>query len=484
MELYFSDYYEVDRKVLDDYGAFDISLVSDLPLFVDPFLLFNSDKPEYQKLHESIIRYLVFLRDKAVLGLDDGLVDNWYRFKEVKQNWLGFTLLGNEGHALGAVFAQSLHAALGGPLASFGEEDVTTGSHLEKLGLIRGGVGKDSISDFTTNLIKEHLLEYTQAFAREHLDERQCREFGVRRVRFNYDTESWETGRYYLPELRDDFILLTPTDILTRDDTWISHRDMIDQFSRLPPALPNEQLRAQINNYFQSLLSRKPSSGEKKAAAQKTIERYPELIDYYIKSREEQGDRARSVSGKKVQETDRVLVRQLQELVADLQARTDFFDIPWTSYDEALLKAKDFKQYVENQDGYQLINRDGQPFSNEKELQLYFGLMWCGNDFDTNREPNNGRGPVDFKVSYGAGDKSLIEFKLGSNKRLKHGLSKQVPVYEAANQTNQTVKVIICYTMKDQQRVAKILKELKLKDAENIVVIDARRDNKPSASRA
>jgi uncharacterized heparinase superfamily protein len=37
--------------------------VSDLPLFIDPFLLFNSDKPEYQELHDGIIAYLRFLRN-------------------------------------------------------------------------------------------------------------------------------------------------------------------------------------------------------------------------------------------------------------------------------------------------------------------------------------------------------------------------------------------------------------------------------------
>jgi hypothetical protein len=65
VELYFSDYYGVDEHVLDAHGAFDISVVSDLPLFVDPFLLFNSPKAEYQGLHEEIVRYLRFLRDQA-----------------------------------------------------------------------------------------------------------------------------------------------------------------------------------------------------------------------------------------------------------------------------------------------------------------------------------------------------------------------------------------------------------------------------------
>jgi hypothetical protein len=43
------------------------------PLFVDPFLLFNSDKADYQELHREILRYLGFLRDKALPDLEEGL---------------------------------------------------------------------------------------------------------------------------------------------------------------------------------------------------------------------------------------------------------------------------------------------------------------------------------------------------------------------------------------------------------------------------
>ena len=65
MATFFSDAFELDKSVVDDFGAFDISIINDLPLFIDPFLLFHSEKDEYQKLHEGIIQYLVFLRDRA-----------------------------------------------------------------------------------------------------------------------------------------------------------------------------------------------------------------------------------------------------------------------------------------------------------------------------------------------------------------------------------------------------------------------------------
>ena len=485
MELYLSQYLGIEPSVLDMHGAFDVSVASDLPLFIDPFLLFHSEKPEYQALHESILRYLRFLRDKAAGGqLGPDLVASWFKFKEVKQNWLGFTVLGNGGHGLGDDFAYALHDSLGTVLNNFGSEAITVSSHLEKVSLLRQKVGRDSISDFTTNLIKEYLLDYTEAFAREYLRPEQCRDFAVRRVRFNYETESWEAKTYLLPVLWDDFVLLTPIDMLTRDDTWISHNDMLSRFSQIPEAMPNAELRAQVWNYFGRHLTANPTRDEQVAAMLATIREFPALLDYYIKLREDAGDQAESQSLEKVQDTLAIFVEQLKRVVGDLKARTDFYTQGWSSYEEALSRVKGFKQYVENQDGWKLINRGGKPFARETEVQLYFGLIWFGSAFDVNREPNNGGGPVDFKVSIGAADKSLIEFKLASNTQLKRNLEKQVVIYEKANQTATSVKVIICYTESDQAKVATIMKDLKLSQREDIVVIDARSDNKPTGSKA
>jgi hypothetical protein len=53
MNVYFSDVFEIDPKVIDEYGAFNVSLINDLPLFIDPFLLFNNEtNSEYKRLHE------------------------------------------------------------------------------------------------------------------------------------------------------------------------------------------------------------------------------------------------------------------------------------------------------------------------------------------------------------------------------------------------------------------------------------------------
>lgn len=188
-EIYFSDYFSLSSEIMAAHGAFDVSLINDLPLFVDPFLLFNSENEIYQQLHMTIINYMIFLKDVSLTAeVSVPLMKEWFTFPEVKQNWLGLSRAGNEGRGLGMDFAMALHRNLNNVFRDFGDEVVTRSSHLEKLCLIRDGVGRDNISDFTTNLIKYYLANYTQEFALKYLDASQRRRVALRKVRFNYDT--------------------------------------------------------------------------------------------------------------------------------------------------------------------------------------------------------------------------------------------------------------------------------------------------------
>jgi len=491
MDLYFSDHFKVKEKTLEQYGAFNISLVADLPLFIDPFLLFNSKKKKYKQLHEDIIKYLVFLKDKSTSqSLDDGALKAWYAFKEVEQNWLGFSVAGNKGSALGMDFARALNGNLHKIFSEFGQEKVTKGSHLEKLCLIKDGVGKDNISDFATNLVKEFLLEYTQIFAQKHVDKSLRAKFRVQRVRFNYNTETWEEATFDLPKFKNDFVILTPKELLTKDETWINKKDLFEDFERIPNAIADDELRHKVNNYFLSRIPRdpkkkkEPTKQEKAAAAFATIQEFPELIDYYIKSKEESGDLAESVSSEKVAFSQKFYINNVQQFIAGLQNK-NFYTPAQSSQEEAKKKIEILKEYIENNDGYKLFYHNGQRIKGEKDLQLLFGLV-CheSTTFDVNREVNNGRGPVDAKISKGSADKTLVEFKLASNKKLEQNLQKQVEIYQKANKTMSAFKVIIYFAEDEHKRAMDILKRTGLSGKENIVLIDGRSDNKVSASKA
>jgi len=92
---------------LDEYGALNICLDSDLPLFIDPFLLFASDNEKYQELHQQIVSHLVSLK-KIATEEKDRADCNLFRFPEIKQNWLGLCKYGNQGKGLGLKFAQNI----------------------------------------------------------------------------------------------------------------------------------------------------------------------------------------------------------------------------------------------------------------------------------------------------------------------------------------------------------------------------------------
>lgn len=170
MKIYFTDFLDVSIEDLENYGAFNISLINDLPLFIDPFLLFGSKKVEYQELHTKILDYLAFLKMKSEEGINDiSQVKSWYLFPEVKQNWFGYSKVGNGGSGLGEKFGKSMSASMHIVFDDLGREKITQSSHLEKAALFEIGVGKDNISDFTTNLTKEYLLSYTETFTEKYV---------------------------------------------------------------------------------------------------------------------------------------------------------------------------------------------------------------------------------------------------------------------------------------------------------------------------
>ncbi len=485
MNVYFTDYFNVSKEDLEAYGAFNISLINDLPVFIDPFLFFNSGKPEYQALHNQVIDYIRFLRKMSEAGtISEGLIRHWFLFPEVKQNWLGFSKIGNGGSGLGPKFASALNENLNTIFTDFGLEQITQGSHLEKLCLVKDGVGKDSISDFTTNLVKGFLCEYTQTFASQYLEKSRTKSVLVPHAEFNYQTRQWLSKKYTLPYIDGDYIVLTPKDILTKDEAWINKHDIVGDFDDILTAIPNIELRGQINDYFLRRIPEDARQREINEAITKTLRKFPELIDQYIRLKEDAGDQAVALSEQKVREAEVVFIRQVSELIGGLRDESDFYGTADDTFDAAYKRVMFLKQVIENNDGYRIFYVKGEQIKRESDLQLMFRLTWYASEDDVNSEVNNGRGPVDYKISRGSKDSTLVEFKLASNSKLKQNLAKQVEIYKAANQTKKSIKVILYFSDTELAKIQKIMMELNLKEGKELVLIDAEATNKPSGSNA
>jgi hypothetical protein len=499
MKVYFSDFFNVDPDIIEKYGAFNISLINDFPLFIDPFLLFDSDKKVYQEMHKEILKYLTFLRDRSFLKgrVPDGLLRSWYCFPEVKQTWLGYSEIGNKGRGPGMEFARALDNNLNGVFSNFDDNKISRSSHLEKLCLIKENTGRDNISDFVTNLIKGYLLEYTHNFAQKNIDKSFLREFAVRHVRFNYKTFSWNTERFVLPAWRVskdkmDYVLLTPKDLLTKDDIWINKTGLIERFNNIVSTVSNEELRSKLNFYFLQSLpkpeytkkgkEKAPNKKDIAAAVNAVIKEYPEFLDYYIKYKEDHGEEAKSVSKEHVEEVYNLFVDELSKFINQLSQKTKFYEKYGDTLEESYERVSFLRDVIENKDGYRIFYIKGKPIKRELDIHIMFRLTWFASPSAVSREANEGRGPVDFVISKGASDKTLVEFKLASNTKLAQNLGNQVEIYKKAHDTDKSIKVILFFSEQEEKKVKKILEDLGISNEKHVVLIDARKDNKISAS--
>ncbi len=181
------------------------------------------------------------------------------------------------------------------------------------------------------------------------------------KVFFNYETETWAPAVFKLPSYKGDFVILTPKDMLTKDDTWINRPDLLDSFDLIAESLPNDELRALINNYFRQQLPKKPKDQEIAEAKARTIQQYPQIIEYYIREKEQGGDQAESISKRKVRETELFFIDRVKSLTEILLADTSFYAMRGDTYAEARRRVEFLKDVIENKDGYRIFWQDGQP---------------------------------------------------------------------------------------------------------------------------
>lgn len=104
----FSERFNLPSSIIEEYGAIDISLTADIPMFIDPILIFNSSDEKYKELHQKIIKYMYFLAKKSKDKLSEKEIKTWFVFNEVCNNWFGYSLNGNKGSALDIEFGKLL----------------------------------------------------------------------------------------------------------------------------------------------------------------------------------------------------------------------------------------------------------------------------------------------------------------------------------------------------------------------------------------
>lgn len=460
-------------KKIMDLDCFDPILVSDTELFVDPFSVFDEKEGFFANSYEKILRFfnegfkLAASAQKDKTTLSYRKLESMMLFPEINELGLGYSDK-NSGSGASKFFRDQIIGAIYNSI----EKGLTEYRHFEEIGIFEEGIGCDRISDITCNILKEDIIAYTQHICKT-LDIPMC-EFKMKHIRFDFNNLRWINGAVELPinKYKNRGILLVPEKFLNDLPTINS-----DGFRDYIWDNQNETLRNDLNYTLKRDL-------DKKAIVQIAREN-PQWVKDYESKTERIGFTPYNL--KTDSKGTYVWASQsVQDFVKNNPLRfsnkQEFFSCISQMCDE-------FKNFVENEKGYELLWNENGRHKPESAVQLLlYGLTkaYCMFlNIDITKEGNAGSGPVDFKYSQGYSQRVLLETKLMSNTRYWNGLEKQLPQYMLAEGIDKGVFMLVAFTIeefnKGNEFIDKI-KKLNLPYDISTLIIDATRE-KTSASK-
>lgn len=426
MPITFSEQYNVAESVIESTGVFDVILDVDTRVFIDPALLELCKEPEFINARIKVETYfsgiITLLRHSTKKGdMYWKQANRLLTFRELSGTCFGYSQNGTDGNAIGEVLRNTILTTIK-ELMIEGETDPVL---FELLGVFQSGIGCDRVSDLITFVLREDILKYTQ---------RVVKTAGIPTITVYYNQQPFLTCRN--PYNKKPLLLL-PTVILSPLPTADSFYD-IDQICQ-----ENERVRKEINEYFDL---------GKKSKLQKTqilslMHKSPTFRNALVTAYKEMPKTAYDFSDDPAGEY--VWFAAAQEYVSEYPL--DLGILPLESIEDVLSVTKAicnrFKTLVEDNGLSKLLyDAKGTPKHESAAQLLFYGIAdaYCdANNIDLTKEGNNGRGPVDFKLSRGAKDKVVVETKLTSNSQLRHGIETQLPIYMKQERTKQAIYLII-----------------------------------------
>jgi len=186
----------------------DIDIDTDLPLFIDSNLIRKYDSEFNAKFVETMDSFFTYLLNTLSNNLDDKAKYLCSHLGEINETHLGLSQGQSQGKGVGPVNAVKIFESLKNSQAI--EDGVL--KNIEDLRVLIHGFDKDLLSDMLTNILKKHLLEYTN---------NQCQLFNIELTQdvpsgffWNEKTYQWENEFMSRLVIDDKPILLIPKKIV------------------------------------------------------------------------------------------------------------------------------------------------------------------------------------------------------------------------------------------------------------------------------
>ena len=455
MAILFSNEFNVSQEQMFQTGVFDVFLDEDSHFFINIKRLQVCTVPECLNAYEKVNQYfhnIGLLLAKAKVGdkLYQTAID-YFDFSEVSGINLGFS----EG-TRGSGFGKKLSNKIVKDAYDIIQAGTNEPEIFQLVSLFEENVGPDRISDMVAKIISDEIVSYSKRIYTE----------------LNINSKTFPSFQFDDGILQNPYkksqLLLLPAEILHKLPVAKEWSE-VDRVCR-----ENRAIKRELNSNISKEWAKMSSSAKKDY-----------LLQYIFKNPEKVGRLIQSYKDSKVGKCN--FFEDIDYLIKFIKSSIDFEkENLRTSFEASKEILNSYKRWVEYHRGALVINPRKQKAS-EKVVQRTIhavALMYCElNNWDISPETDNGRGPVDFKISRG-NDKTVIEIKLSSNAQCVHGLETQIEEYAKAENTANKIFVVVKVTPGSQriQFVKRKWKEMKNKGLEPAEIIEIDAVEKKAAS--
>lgn len=425
--LQFSRHFKISEQTLDRLDVFDPTLNVDAKLFIDPLLLANSRHDEmkqaettFKNFFTEIIKLLCASRVEGDIAWR--VVSKKMMFKEINGTCLGYGAASIRGSGFGPHLA--------GKITKTAKEIVDLGitdpDLFLSLPLLEEKIGPDLISDMTTNIILENLIQFNRRILNEL--KIPTTQFKIKGAYYNLTPNPAENN--YTP------VILVPKDVLRQLPIANSWSEVCDNASE------NEELRNKVNRTIGDIWEAKTRKDKERIRAsalsnKNTFSTILQMLHSIV---------PKHYDFKK--DPDGILVwRQFLESVAKEYPLK--LEKPKTIDDVCLVVVKIIEQFqhlVEKRGLARELWNEKKRRSEKSVQRIFFAVAdsYCqANNIDISPEIDTGTGQIDFKFSTGYDSRVLIEIKLSDNPKVVAGYQKQLEAYKSAEKTLKGIYVVI-----------------------------------------
>lgn len=247
----------------------DITPGKDTPLYLDPYALTMRQDEWSEQAHSYVASFFKAVLDSVTSQDKQKGIRLLSRLNEPDETHLGESLAGNTGRGVGEIQADDLYMAIAKSKAAKSGilED------LSDIALFIPRIGRDKISDTTTNIIRRLLVSYTQDQCSLHNIPMRSAASGFL---WNIEREDWEQNYVDLPVHDDRKILLVPKHAV-RYQVSVDHTNYRRMF--VLEYLKAEHLKA--GDSLVSVLTNKKTKKITKKVYKKTVDNhYPADKDF------------------------------------------------------------------------------------------------------------------------------------------------------------------------------------------------------------